>query len=100
MKTGKIKKLCALALALALGVTSLVGCGSNETGDSSTETENNQTSSTTETTESEQELVYKVPMFTVGNYVFVSNNVVLPAGVEFCNPLYNCDVDFENWEMK
>ena len=60
MKTGKIKKLCALALALALGVTSLVGCGSNETGDSSTETENNQTSSTTETTESEQELVYNL----------------------------------------
>lgn len=48
----------------------------------------------------EQELVYKVPMFTVGNYVFVSNNVVVPQGVEFCNPLYNCDVDFENWEMK
>jgi len=47
----------------------------------------------------EQEKVYKVPMFTVGNYVFVSNNVKLPAGVEFCNPLYTCDVDYANWEI-
>lgn len=48
----------------------------------------------------EQELLYKVPMFTVGNYVFVSDNVTLPEGVEFCNPLYACDVDYENWELK
>lgn len=48
----------------------------------------------------EQEKVYKVPVFTVGNYVFVSNDVVVPEGVEFCNPLYACDVDFENWELK
>lgn len=47
----------------------------------------------------EQEKVYKVPLFTVGNYVFMSNNVKLPAGTEFCNPLYNCDVDFANWEL-
>ncbi len=48
----------------------------------------------------EQEKVYKVPVFTVGNYVFVSNNVVVPEGVEFCNPLYACDIDFENWTVK
>ncbi|MCI8539082.1 MAG: ABC transporter substrate-binding protein [Oscillospiraceae bacterium] len=47
----------------------------------------------------EQEKVYKVPMFTVGNYVFVSNNVNMPAGVEFCNPLYTCDIDFANWTV-
>lgn len=47
----------------------------------------------------EQEKVYKVPMFTVGNYVFVSNNVNMPAGVEFCNPLYVCDIDFANWTV-
>lgn len=47
----------------------------------------------------EQEKVYKVPMFTVGTYVFTSNNVKVPSGVEFCNPLYNCDIDFENWTM-
>lgn len=48
----------------------------------------------------EQEKVYKVPVFTVGNYVFVSNNVSVPEGVAFCNPLYACDIDFENWEIK
>lgn len=48
----------------------------------------------------EQEKVYKVPVFTVGTYVFTNNKIALPKGVEFCNPLYNCDVDFENWEIK
>ncbi|MEG1445853.1 MAG: ABC transporter substrate-binding protein [Ruthenibacterium sp.] len=47
----------------------------------------------------EQENVYKVPVFTVGNYVFTSKNITLPAGVEFCNPLYMCDLDFANWEV-
>lgn len=47
----------------------------------------------------EQELMYKVPMFTVGNAVFLSDSVILPEGVEFCNPLYSCDIDFENWEL-
>lgn len=47
----------------------------------------------------EQEKVYKVPMFTVGTYVFTSDNVKVPSGVNFCNPLYNCDIDFENWTM-
>ena len=49
--------------------------------------------------ELEQEKVYKVPMFTLGNYVFLSNHVVVPETVEFCNPLYSCDVDFANWEI-
>lgn len=48
----------------------------------------------------EQEKMYKVPVFTVGNYVFVSNNVNVPEGVAFCNPLYVCDIDYENWEVK
>lgn len=47
----------------------------------------------------EQEKMYKVPVFTVGNYVFVSNNVKMPSGVEFCNPLYACDIDYANWEI-
>ena len=47
----------------------------------------------------EQEKVYKVPVFTVGNAVYLSNAVVLPAGVNFCNPLYACDVDFANWDI-
>lgn len=48
----------------------------------------------------EQEKVYKVPVFTVGNYVFISDNVAVPDGVEFCNPLYMNDIDYENWEIK
>ncbi len=47
----------------------------------------------------EQENVYKVPVFTVGTYIFTSSNLVIPAGVEFCNPLYMCDLDFANWEI-
>lgn len=47
----------------------------------------------------EQDMMYKVPMFTVGNAVFLSNNVKLPAGVVFCNPLYSCDIDFANWTL-
>ena len=47
----------------------------------------------------EQDLMYKVPMFTVGNAVFLSNNIKLPAGVVFCNPLYSCDIDFANWTL-
>lgn len=47
----------------------------------------------------EQEKVYKVPAFTVGTYIFTSSNVVLPQGVEFCNPLYMCDLNFANWEI-
>lgn len=48
----------------------------------------------------EQEKVYKVPVFTVGTYIFTSNNVTIPSGVEFCNPLYMSDLDFANWEVK
>lgn len=48
----------------------------------------------------EQENMYKVPMFTVGTYVFLSDDVILPDGVEFCNPLYMCDLDYENWKLK
>lgn len=47
----------------------------------------------------EQEKVYKVPAFTVGTYVYTSNNVKIPEDVKFCNPLYMCDIDFENWEI-
>lgn len=50
--------------------------------------------------ELEQEKVYKVPVFTVGTMAYTSDKVTLPQGVEFCNPLYNCDVDFANWTVK
>lgn len=47
----------------------------------------------------EQEKMYKVPVFTVGTYIFTSNNVILPDGVKFCNPLYMSDLDFANWQL-
>lgn len=47
----------------------------------------------------EQEKVYKVPVFTVGTYIFTSDHVILPEGVKFCNPLYMSDLDFANWEI-
>lgn len=47
----------------------------------------------------EQEKVYKVPVFTVGTYVFVENRLKLPQDVKFCNPLYSCDLNFSNWEI-
>ena len=42
----------------------------------------------------EQEVVYKVPVFTVGTYVFTSDKVIVPEGVTFCNPLYMCAVSY------
>ncbi|MFI3212543.1 MAG: ABC transporter substrate-binding protein [Eubacteriales bacterium] len=54
----------------------------------------------TQLQELEQEKVYKVPVFTVGTYVYTSDSVTVPEDVTFCNPLYNCDVDFANWTMQ
>lgn len=50
--------------------------------------------------ELEQEKAYKVPLFTVGTYVFTNSRVTIPEGVTFCNPLYSCDINFANWEVK
>ena len=47
----------------------------------------------------EQELVYKAPVFTVGNAVYLSTSLNIPQGVSFCNPLYACDVDYVNWTI-
>lgn len=54
----------------------------------------------TELQDLEQEKLYKVPAFTVGTYVYTSKGVTIPEGVTFCNPLYSCDLDFANWEVK
>lgn len=48
----------------------------------------------------EQEKVYKVPLFTVGTYVFTSNRLDIPADTTFCNPLYSCDIRFAEWDIK
>ncbi len=47
----------------------------------------------------EQEKAYKVPVFIVGTYVFVSDHIKLPEGVEFCNPFYACDMNVADWEL-
>ncbi len=47
----------------------------------------------------EQDNMWKVPLFTLSNYVFLSDKVILPSGAGFCNPLYVCDVDYANWEL-
>lgn len=47
------------------------------------------------------ETLYKFPIFTMGHMAYVnSNTVVLPDGVEFGNPRYRYDIDFENWTIK
>ena len=47
----------------------------------------------------EQANLYKFPLFTIGNYVYVNNRVTLPDGVEFCNPLFVNDIDYANWTI-
>jgi len=48
----------------------------------------------------EAEKVYKLPMFTLGNNVFVNTErVKLPEGIEFGNPWWRFDMHFEEWEI-
>lgn len=50
--------------------------------------------------ELEQENLYKLPLYTIGNVIFVNtDNVKIPEGVVFGNPWYRNDIDFENWEI-
>ena len=62
-------------------------------------TEDARKAALTELQSLEQEYVYKVPLFTVGNAVYTSNRLILPDGIGFCNPLYACDVDFADWDI-
>lgn len=50
--------------------------------------------------ELEQEHLYKLPLYTIGNVVFVNTErVKLPEGVTFGNPWYRTDIRFEDWEI-
>lgn len=50
--------------------------------------------------EIEQENLYKLPLFTIGNNVFINTNrVKLPEGQVFGNPWYLYDMGMENWEI-
>lgn len=51
--------------------------------------------------ELEQSMLYKLPLFTLGNNVFINTEKVLvPEGQTFGNPWYRTDIGFENWEIK
>lgn len=44
------------------------------------------------------EALYKFPIFTMGHMAYVNKDrVELPEGIEFGNPRYRYDIDFENW---
>lgn len=49
----------------------------------------------------EAEKVYKLPMYTIGNNVFVNEgHVQVPEGLVFGNPWYRTNIHFEEWELK
>lgn len=48
----------------------------------------------------EQEKMYKLPLYTIGNLVYINtDHVKVPEGTTFGNPLYRFDMGFENWEL-
>ena len=49
----------------------------------------------------EEEKLYKLPLYTIGNNVFINTDAVkLPEGIVFGNPWYKTNVHFEDWELK
>lgn len=49
----------------------------------------------------ERELVYKIPLFTLGQVAYINEErVQLPSGITFGNSWYKYDMDFENWSIK
>lgn len=48
----------------------------------------------------EEENLYKLPLFTVGFNVYINTDKVnVPEGVQFGNPRYRCDLNFEEWTL-
>ena len=51
--------------------------------------------------EVEAEKLYKLPLYTIGNNVFINtDHVLVPDGISFGNPWYKTNVHFEEWELK
>ncbi|MFI3226361.1 MAG: ABC transporter substrate-binding protein [Clostridia bacterium] len=49
----------------------------------------------------EQELFYKIPLFTIGQVIFINEDrIYVPEGINFGNTYYKYDIDFEEWEIK
>lgn len=50
--------------------------------------------------ELEQEQLFKLPLYTIGNNIFINtSHVKIPEGTSFGNPWYKSDIGFENWEL-
>ena len=48
----------------------------------------------------EQEQLFKLPLYTIGNNIFINtSHVKIPEGTSFGNPRYKSDIGFENWEL-
>lgn len=48
----------------------------------------------------EAELAYKLPLFTIGNNMFINTGrVSLPDDIVFGNPWYKTDINYEAWEI-
>lgn len=48
----------------------------------------------------EQKELYKLPMFTMKNYVYINDKKVDTNGAKFANPWYAYDMNFQNWTLK
>ncbi len=49
----------------------------------------------------EQETLYKLPLFTLSQVVYINEDRVnVPSGCTFGNTWYKYDIDFENWSIK
>lgn len=49
----------------------------------------------------EQEKLYKLPLYTFNNYLFINENKVkIPSDVTFANTFYRYDYNFEKWELR
>ena len=50
--------------------------------------------------ELEQESLFKLPLYTIGNNIFVNtDHVKLPDGVVFGNPWYISNIHMDQWEI-
>lgn len=47
----------------------------------------------------EQENLYKIPLFTLKNNIFINERIKIPQDVTFANPWFSSNVKFEEWEI-
>ncbi len=49
--------------------------------------------------ELEYELLYKYPIFTLGHYIYINNNVEIPDDIAFDDSKYKYDIQIEEWKI-